>query len=306
MSMKRRSKLPGGELQVSRIAHERDVGVVDGDGEVDLIVQRRGILAGRAGRRGIRGRFAREAGAHCGNQGKRGQPASGIHISAPCEKPDFALSKSALSLGTAELRLLAKAVFVIGNRAGLSPGAAAIGGRERSSVGSGHRRGIGASRRHADQIERWWRDHTLPGAAVSRDEDRALASHEPADARGWRRARDQRRFYLDVLRRPGGAAVSGVLNDSTPMMRQRTFASPDWINTGASITFSARASRAAALRAAPKAERSGARSPTGVTRGGGAPACPWAGGVTAASSGSLRASGAAGFSCFTLASAAAI
>ena len=71
MSMNCRSKLPRGSCSIADVAHQRDVGVVDGDGEIHLIVERgrRGVLG--LGRCGLHGHT--EPGAHDDQTGSHGR-----------------------------------------------------------------------------------------------------------------------------------------------------------------------------------------------------------------------------------------
>ena len=59
------------KLQVADVADERDVGVVDGEREIDLVVERRGVLAGGLGDSGVGNGLAPEQGGAGHDQRKR-------------------------------------------------------------------------------------------------------------------------------------------------------------------------------------------------------------------------------------------
>ena len=73
--------------EAAHVAHERDVRVVDGDGELDLIVEGRHVLSRAVRRRRVGSGPGRANGDCCGDRGY--QQISGTHRTAPCLKQDF-------------------------------------------------------------------------------------------------------------------------------------------------------------------------------------------------------------------------
>ena len=69
------------QLQIADVAHERDVGVVHGDGQLDLVVERRRVLSRLAGGLRRRNGAVPRDGARCDQYCHK--PNSCLHVTAP-------------------------------------------------------------------------------------------------------------------------------------------------------------------------------------------------------------------------------